>query len=94
MAKTMIFCQNYINKKNMKNKKLLYGGLIVGAVALAYFLGRKKTPKTVAEQNTPTPYASDGGQTTDSCKNFIQIPCANPPCPKFCLDNFSIFGQK
>jgi hypothetical protein len=84
--------QEIKKEKIMKNKKLLYGGLIVGAVALAYFLGRKKTPK-VAEQNTPTPTTSDGNQSVNSCKNFIEIPCANPPCPKFCLDDFSIFRK-
>lgn len=70
----------------MKNKKLLYGGLIVGAVALAYFLGRKKTPK-VAEQNTPSPTTTNGGQTASSCKNFIELPCWSKPCPSYCLDD-------
>jgi hypothetical protein len=53
----------------MKNKKLLYGLLGIGAIAGFYFYNKNKMPNKL---NCPKGYAP----------TKLTIPCAVPPCQK------------
>ena len=77
----------------MNNKNLMIGGLVLAALAGAYYFYNKNkggvassSPSAPANQSSP----AMGIFNLTDCKNIQTMPCLVAPCPRICADNVEL----
>lgn len=71
------------------NKNLIFGGIAVAVVGIAYYLYNKNKGGVASNAPLSSIAPTMGGNLTD-CKNIVTMPCLVAPCPKICADNVSL----